>query len=416
MKNTSKNIIKAGSALFLAALLTACGGNKKETEAAVETEVHDENENAVEITAEQYQNIKLELALPEKKALSGLLKVNGFVDVPPQNLVSITSQMGGIISSTSLLQGSSVQKGQVIAVLENQDFVQLQQDYLESKSQLELSSAEYQRQQTLASQNVNSQKKLQQSKSQFQIDKVRENALKQRLRLININAASLTAESIRSRVNIYSPITGYVTKVNVNTGEFVNPNDSMFEIVDNSNLHIELKVFEKDAEKVRAGQVVRFNLTNDDKEQKAVVQLVGKEIATDKTVTVHAIASGSKKFIPGTYLKAYIETGTNEVNALPNSAVINFEGKNYVFIEKAAEHMAKDEGEHGHDEKKSEKEKEAEGQTFHFKMIEVTTGTSDGGYIQVDFPKNIDTTRKIVTKGAYDLLSKLKNSEEHAGH
>lgn len=426
MKKTIQNIIRITSVLLLAIFITSCGGNKSdsaEAKAAPAEEAHEENENSVEVTASQYKAIGITLGSPEMRSLSGLLKVSGFIDVPPQNLVSVTTQMGGIVKSTPLLPGSTVSKGQVIAVLQNQDYVQLQQDYLESKSQLELADSEFKRQQALATQNVNSQKTLQQAKSQFQIIQARENALKQRLRLININPGSLSPSNIKSEINIYAPISGYVTKVNVNTGKFVNPNDVMFEIVDNSNLHVELKVFEKDADKVKPGQGVRFILANgpDTVQQQAVVKLVGKEIAADKTVTVHAVAKGSKNFIPGTYLKAFIEAHTSQVLALPLSAVVDFQNKKYIFVAKAAgkeEGHAEEKGEagHKHDPKESEHEKEAEGESFHFEILEVITGTSDGGYIQVELPKGFDAKEKIVLKGAYDLLSKLKNSEEHEGH
>ena len=153
--------------------------------------------------------------------------------------------MGGIVKSTPLLQGSTVNKGQVIAVLQNQEYVQLQQDYLENKSQLELADSEYKRQQELAKQNINAQKVLQQAKSQYQTMLSRESALRQRLMLININSATLTPGNIRSTINIYAPINGYVTKVNVNSGKFVSPNDVMFEIVNSANLHVELRYSKK---------------------------------------------------------------------------------------------------------------------------------------------------------------------------
>jgi cobalt-zinc-cadmium efflux system membrane fusion protein len=232
--------------------------------------------------------------------------------------------------------------------------------------------------------------------------------LKQRLRLINISPESLTATNIRSSVNVYAPISGYVTKVNVNNGKFINPNDVMFEIVNSANLHVELNVFEKDAEKVKAGQKVRFNLSNDTVDRVAVVQLVGREINADKTVTVHAIAKGSIKFIPGTYLKAFIETGTSEVTALPESAIVDFQGKKYVF----AHSPVKLTNVHQHEKDEPESVKEAAGESFHFEMVEVITGISDGGYTEVQLPKDLDLKGRIVLKGAYDLLSKMKNSEE----
>jgi cobalt-zinc-cadmium efflux system membrane fusion protein len=398
--------------LTMAFALSSCGDKKAKEENAVNTAdstSHPEDENTVEITKSQYQTVGIALGSAEMKALSGVLKVNGFIDVPPQNLVSITTQMGGIVKSTPLLQGTIVKKGQVIAVLQNQDYVMLQQDYLESKSQLEFTDTEYKRQQTLSQQNVNSQKTVQQSKANYQSTLAKVNALAERLRLININPNSLTAGNIRSQINIYAPITGSVTKVNVNVGKFVNTNDVLFEIVDGSNLHVELNVFEKDAAKVKPGQKVRFSLTNDSTERMATVKLVGKEINPDKTITVHSVASGSGiSFIPGTYLKAYIETGNVEVLSLPESAVVDFEGKKYIFIAKDGQTKQA----HQHQKAESEQQLEAAGEMFHFEMTPITTGIIDAGYVEVQIPENLQTKGNIVLKGAYDLLSKMKNSEE----
>ena len=400
MKRTIQVISRMIYVSLFAVVLTSCGGSTPKSEEKTEVKetqaAGHEDENSVEFTAAQYKTAGITLGSPELKDLSGLLKVNGFIDVPPQNLVSVTTQMGGIVKSTPLLQGSTVTKGQVIAVLQNQEYVLLQQDYLESKSQLELADSEYKRQQTLAEQNVNAKKTLQQARAQFQTMLARESALKQRLQLININPASLSAANIRSQINIYAPISGYVTKVNVNTGKFVNPNDAMFEIVNSANLHVELNVFERNASKVKAGQRVRFTMANDTEEQIAVVELVGREINADKTITVHAISKGSTSFIPGAYLKAYIETGTNKVLALPNSAVVDFGGKKYIFVSEGLK-------------------KEGTEEKHHFEMVAVVTGVSDGGFLEVQLPEGMDVTGKVVLKGTYDLLSKLKNSEE-AGH
>ncbi|KAA8475450.1 cobalt-zinc-cadmium efflux system membrane fusion protein [Arcticibacter tournemirensis] len=383
--------------------LVSCGNNKDAEN--TETEVPaKEDANTVELTPAQYKTSGITLGKIEKRSISGTLKVNGFVDVPPENLISITTQMGGIVKSTPLLQGSVVKKGQVIAVLQNQEYVQMQQDYLENKSQLELSESEYNRQQELAKQNVNSQKVLQQAKSQYQTMRSRASALKQRLQLININANSLTPDNIRSTINIYAPINGYVTKVNVNSGKFVSANDVMFEIVNSANLHVELKVFQKDVNKVAKGQKVRFSLPNESEERTATVTLVGREINADRTVTVHCVADfKSKNLTPGAYLQASIETGGSEVDALPETAVVDFEGKKYIFLE-TGKNIA---------EKEQEKTAKTTENTYHFLMVEITTGPTDGGYVQVELPADFDKNNaKIVTKGAYDLLSKMKNSEE----
>lgn len=396
-----KTIIEFKQAIYIlsfATVILASCENKKVAEditAATETAAKEED-NTVELTAAQYKTSGVTLGTIEKKSISGVLKVNGTIDVPPENLISITTQMGGIVKSTPLLQGSTVSKGQIIAVLQNQEYVQLQQDYLENKSQLELADAEYKRQQELARQNINAQKILQQARSQYQTMLSRESALRQRLLLININSATLTPANIRSTINIYAPINGYVTKVNVNSGKFVSPNDVMFEIVNSANLHVELKVFQKDVDLIKKGQKVRFSLQNEAEERVATVTLVGREINEDKTVTVHCVANTqSRNLIPGAYLNALIETGTEEVNALPETAIADFAGKKYVFIETG--------------QRKDEKGEV----NYHFQLLEVAIGSADAGYVEVKLPENFDlATGKVVTKGAYDLISKMKNSEE----
>lgn len=401
MKSMKKNYPLIIAAVFL---LSACGANTTDKTADTDEINKPESENTVAISQAQYQAIGIQLGSAAMKPVSGLLKVSGYIDVPPQNLQSVTTQMGGIIVSTPLLQGSSVTRGQVIATLENQDYVQLQQDYLESRSTLELNEAEYERQQTLASQNVNSRKTLQQAKNQYQVAQARESALRQRLQLINIQAASLTAGNIRSRINIYAPISGYVTKVNVNSGKFVNPNDVMFEIVNGAELHVELNVFEKDAALLKTGQQVRFKLAGDSAERHAVIQLIGREIKPDKTITVHAIATGgSNAFVPGTYLTAKIEVGQKESLTLPEHAVVDYSGKKYIFIAGSAP---------GNGDKGKMITEQHDSATYYFDMQEVTTGEADSGYIQVELPANKDLNGRIVLQGTYDLLSRLKNSEE----
>lgn len=396
-------------AIFITTLaaLTACSNNKEQSITAEKTTKQLDSKPAMQhetiviLTDEQYKAVGLTTESIEKRSLSGLLKVNGFLDVPPQNLVSVTMQIGGIVQSTHLLQGSFVKKGEVIAVLQNQDYVQLQQDYLDTKSKLEYAEAEYKRQQELDKENVNAQKTLQQAKAQYYSLLAAANGIKQKLLLLKLNPDKLTADNISGNVNVYAPTNGYVTKVNVNIGKYVNANDALFEIVNGANLHVELNVFEKDIPKIKAGQKVRFTLANEATERTATITLIGKEINADKTVRVHAIANdgnSSSNFIPGTYLSAKIETVSNMVNALPDEAVVDFEGKKYIFIEKENQPATKD----------------TTAEKMHsFEITEVTTGISEDGFTEVQLPGSIDTTKvKIVIKGAYDLLSKLKNSEE----
>ena len=374
--------------VFTVVLISSCGSKSEE---ATKEEHHEEEASIVELTPEQVKIINLKLGKIEMKDLSGAIKVNGMLDVPPQNLVSISAPMGGFVKSTELLQGVKVTKGQAIVVMQHPDYIQMQQDFLETKSQLEYLELEYNRQKELSKDNVNSQKTLQQAKSQYESMLAKNAGLKSKLMMLGINGEKLTSQTMQNSITINSPISGYVTHVNVNIGMYVNPTDVMFKIVDTEHLHAELTVFEKDVPKIKLGQKVRFTLANETDERTATVYLIGREISTDRTVRIHCLLDKEDlDLLPGMYLKAYVEAGTQRLSALPNEAIVNFEGKDYVFV--------------------------AEKEANHFKMLEVTKGISELGYTEIVTKEGLNNESLIVINGAYDILAKIKNSEEEGGH
>jgi len=390
--------------LFVSVFIVSCG--EKATEKVATEEHHEEEENTVELTAAQVTTAGITLGKIERLQISGTVKVNGVLDAPPQQMVSVSVPLGGFLKSTGLLQGSRVKKGELIAVIENPDYIQMQQDYLEAKSQFEFSNADYERQKELAKENVNSQKALQQAKSSYQTWRAKKNALLAKLKMININLVALEEGNITSTGNVYSPINGYVTEVNVNIGKFVNPSDVLFEIVDTEHLHVELTVFEKDVPKIKLGQKVRFVLANETTDRMATVYLIGREISVDRTIRIHChIDREDTQLLPGMYLKANVETGGALVPALPDESIIDFQGKKYIFVlAEEKERIGESNKDEPHDE----------GQ--HFTMVEIRTGSSELGHTEVIVPEGIDENSKVVIKGAYSILSKIKNSEEEGGH
>lgn len=369
--------------LFIGAVAGSCSEKK---EVNVEQDRHKVPTNVVELTPEQAKVINVETGKMELKDLSGAIKVNGMLDVPPQNLVSISAPMGGFVKSTELLQGMRVAKGETIVVMQHPDYIQMQQDFLETKSQLEYLDAEYKRQQDLAKDNVNSTKTLQQAKAQYEGMLARNAGLKAKLALIGINADKLNSQNIQNTISIISPINGYVTAVNVNIGMYVNPTDIMFKIVDTEHLHAELTVFEKDVPKIRLGQKVRFTLANETTERIATVYLIGREISSDRTVRIHChLDKEDLDLLPGMYLKAYVEAGTRKVPAVPDKAVVSYEGKDYVFVVE---------------------------KNLRYRMVEIKKGISELGYTEIESGDGINDATELVLNGAYDILAKSKNSEE----
>lgn len=385
-----KNIV-LGLVLFLAIAACKQGSEKEAVEAGVEHAA--EETNHVVLTAAQYETAGVETGGFSVRKLSGTVAANGVIDIPPQNLVSISAPLGGFVRKSELLQGMKVQKGEVLAVIENPDFIPIQQDYLETRSKLEFAEQEYQRQSDLSKENVNAQKALQQSASELKVLRARLAGLKERVRTAGVDLAGLEKGHITSVASIRSPIAGSVTVVNVNLGKYVNPTDVMFEIVDTDHLHVELSVFEQDIPKVKLGQLVRFRVSNNPgQEDLAKVYLINQKINDDRTVRVHChLEKEDSGLLPQNFVKAIIETGANPVNALPDEAVVDFEGKSYVFV------------------------KDPKGERS-FDMVEVTRGISENGFTEVKMPAGSSESPQFVLKGAYTLLSKLKNSEEEEGH
>jgi membrane fusion protein, heavy metal efflux system len=370
-------------------LITMLSCNSK-TEAAKE-ETKTEDKALVVLNKEQFKIAEITLGDFEMKNLSGAIKVNGMLDVPPQNLISISPPIGAFLKSTEMLQGMKVSKGQVIAVMQNADFIQMQQDYMEAKSQLEFLEADYKRQGELAKDNVNSKKTFLQAKTLYQSMLAKVNGLKAKLNLLNINIGQIELGQFQNTITMYAPISGYVTQVNVNIGMYVNPTDVMFKIVDTEHLHAELTVFEKDVPQLKIGQKVRFTLANENDERMATVYLIGREIQSDRTVRIHChLDKEDRELLPGMYLKAYVEAGTKSVAALPEKSVVEFEGKNYIFIEQ----MANTDDVHT------------------FKMIVVEKGAVEMEYVEIKPIDAVPLGAKIVINGAYDILAKMKNTEE----
>lgn len=389
---TIKHII-----LFVAiAVLASCSSQPSEVK-----DEHKENDHneVVEFTQAQFDNAKIQIGKVEMKTLSSTLAVTGMIDVPPQNLISISAPLGGYIVNTDLIDGMKIRKGQKLVTLEHQDYIKLQQDYFDKRSQLEYLEKEYARQQKLRNENVNSDKVFQQSTSDYKSMKAQVNGLKEMLSYIGINAENLKEDKISRRITLFSPVNGYISKMNINVGKYCSPTDILFEIVNTEHLHVELTVFEKDLQKIKIDQKVIVQLPGSENERiDAKVYIIGRTISSDRTVKVHAhFEKESNHLAPGMYVNGKIELDENKVQAVPDAAILRFQGKFFVVLSKGT----------GIENGKK---------MYNFELKEVEVGVSEFGFTEIRSLNNDLKDDQIVINGAYSILAKLKNSEEEGGH
>ncbi len=381
-KTLSSNAIGIAGMLFALSLGTGCGS---EPSAQAEPAAHDAN--TVKLTDVQRTQAGIELGRMERRDLGMLLPVQGVIDVPPQNLVSVSAPLGGYLRSTDLLPGMEVQKGQALAILEDARFVQLQQDYLVTEGRVKLLEQDFERQRALNASKTTSDKAFQEVATELNTQRVTLKALAEQLRLIGVDPAALTTEGISRTVALRSPIHGWVAKVNVNIGRYVQPTDVLFELVDPKDIHLALTVFEKDLPLVRVGQEVHAHPTARPEENyKAEVILVGRSLDQDRSTIVHChFTKAPKDLVPGMAMAAQLESRTDSVWCVPEEAVVRAAEGPVVFVANA---------------------------DGSYTLVPVKAGANEYGWAELVEPQAELRNGQIVVKGAYSLLSALRNGGE----
>ena len=366
------------------AVLTSCGSKQTKIETAEETPM----ENSVELTDAQLKNSDIQTGSIHQQNISSLLKVNGKIEVPPQNMVSVSVPMGGYLKSTKLLAGMHISKGEIIATMEDQQYIQLQQDYLTATAHFGSIEKEFLRQKGLNQNKASSDKIFEKAQAEYLSQKVLIKSLSEKLKLIGVNPENLNENTISRSINIPSPIDGFVSQVKMNIGKYVTPSDVLFELVNPADIHLQLTIFEKDLDKVSIGQkIFAYNNTNPNKKYTCEIILIGKDVSPERAVQVQChFEQYDKSLLPGMYMNAEVEVSTNNAFVISNDGLVRFEGKQYVFTQT--------------DNKK-------------YQIQEVSTQNTENGFTQITFPDSTEMRNKIfVTKGAYTLLMKMKNTEE----
>jgi cobalt-zinc-cadmium efflux system membrane fusion protein len=364
--------------LFSFAFL-ACGNQEKNknTETIVD-------KSEIIITKAQFNSEKMELGQISEQAFNTVIKTNGMIDVPPENKASVSTFVGGYVTKIPLLIGDKVVKGQLVASLKNIEFVEMQQQYLEISEQLAYLKNEFIRQKTLFEEQITSQKNYLKAESIYKSNLATYNGLRQKLQMLNINPTAVERGQITSTINIYAPISGYITKVNVSNGTFVSSASELLEIVNTNHIHLELSVFEKDILKIKKEQKILFKVSEtSNKMYDAQVYLVGTSINSDRTIKVHGHIHEEEKmkFITGMFVEADIICDSKKEISLPKSAIIQDENNYFALI------LA--------DEKENK---------YQFKKIKLTIGLEDENYVQVKNPEVFEN-KKVLTKGVFMLLN-----------
>ncbi|WP_264537160.1 efflux RND transporter periplasmic adaptor subunit [Flavobacterium sp. N1736] len=398
MKNIKYTISRTSTLLFIAflmAIIMSCNKQKAE-----ETHEEEKSESEIALTPEQFKTVGIKFGKIENRNLNTIIKANGYTTVPPQKSAKIATLLGGTVKDIFVLEGTFVNKGKVLATIQNLEVVGMLEDYKSAAANIEYLQLEYNRQKTLSDENVNPRKTFQEVKAKLAVERAKAQAAKNRLQALNVSTSSNNA-----LIPIIAPISGYVGNINIAKGAFAETGIPLFEVVDNSQMHLDLNVYEKDLGSISIGQEVDFILTNQsNKSIKGKIFGINKSFSNEsKTVAVHAKINpdDAKGLISGMYVSANINLNNATVPALPKAAIVKNGDKFFIFI-KENTLLQKD-----------TKQNSKEHEEIHFNAIEVIPGATDMGFTEVKFITSIPADSQIVTEGAFYLLSAQKGGGEH---
>ncbi len=376
--------------IVLFSLFAACSTEKKQENNTQNTEKTSPEtqakEDIIALNQTQFKVNEMEIGKPEQMDFPQYVEVSGMIDVPPKNKASISPVMGGYVQSFNLLEGDYVKKGQVLFSLKNPDFVQMQEQFLETKNSLDYLKSDYERQKQLKEEQITSTKKYLKAKSDYQSAVSRYQSLRKQLQMLNINPDRLTSSTIRSTIYITSPLNGYVTDINMEKGIYLEPAQVAMKVVDTRHKHVEMKVYEKDIQKIKTGQDFVFYQPDFPQEvYEGEVHLIGKSIdPKQRTVNVHGHLENEKSaanLLPGMFVTAQIATDLHKALVVPETAIVDDGEKQYVLVLK---------------------KKEAD--QYYFVPVEVKPGKSWKNKIEILNTEVIPVNAEILTRGGYYLI------------
>jgi membrane fusion protein, heavy metal efflux system len=382
--NTTKLNIFALLSLVTLILTTSCS-KEEPADNGIDVAEAPEDSQEIVLTEDQFKTMKMEWGPLHTGEFSEEISVQGTVQIPVEGMREISAYYGGYVQDLKLLEGQPVRKGEVLFTLENPDFIRLQQDYLETKSQLNYLKAEFERQRTLASEQISAQKNFLKAEADYQSALAKSESLKKQLSLIQINADQLTPQSIKTKVTVTSPISGFVDEVFVVPGQFLPAAGKAVSLLSREHIHVELVLFEKDAGRVHPGQKVEFSSPDTPGEVLvAKIYVIGQSINEQRQINIHAHLIDERqesKLTPGMFLQARIQLDPKVSLAVPEESVFEVDQDHYILIQKS----------------KNEK-------GYVLEKVKVIPGSKGKHYLAIEPEKALDSTTVVLVKGGFNLL------------
>jgi cobalt-zinc-cadmium efflux system membrane fusion protein len=328
----------------------------------------------------------MEIGSIEKAAFFSKVRATGILDVPPSRRAELNVYFGGYVKEVDLLPGDAVKKGDVLFILEDPVYLEIQSEFLQSRDALKYLKNDFERQRALRADSISSEKKYLKSEEEYQSALSRYESLREKVKLLNIDPDRLNASSISSLRKVKAPISGTVSEMHLKLGSYVKPSEKAICIINTEHLHVELKVFEKDLKAIKEGQTILFSLQNDSKRTyTAEVHLINRQIdPEERSLQLHGHLpedSTYEDLYPGMYVEAQILTASDTLPAIASQAVVEKNGRYFAALVKAEN-----------------------GDQIVIEEIEILPIKMNDEYVAIKNISDIPENAKFILKGAFNLI------------
>lgn len=334
----------------------------------------------------------------ERRKVAVHLALTGEVRFDERRVAHVSSPVEGIVQKAYVTLGDEVKKGEPLVGIESVAIGEAQSAYLEARGLLALARRNFERVRELRQEGISSEKEFLQATQDFEAAEIRaEGALGKltRLGMDPTEARELTNESTRGRLVLLAPMDGTVLDMHAVSGEFVTTEASLVTAGDNTTVWVWADLYEREISAVRRGQAIEKLAASvsvkayPGEEFPGVVDLVSPAMdEVSRTVKVRVeVENGDGLLLSGMFaaVKLFLP-GTDEVIAVPRDAVLEDEGRSFVFVHHQGDYYVR---------------------------RPVITGRTWAGWVEIE--KGLQPTQTVVTEGAFLMKSDVLRSKMGAG-
>jgi cobalt-zinc-cadmium efflux system membrane fusion protein len=370
--------------IILSILLFSISCHQK-SDAILESEMIEELgdiDRSISVTKSQFESSNYQLQRMSQKEVMDVLPAYGEIHLPDKNRYAVSSHISGIVSNMYLIKGDYVRKGQLLFNLTNPELISWQEELLETKGKLVYLKDESDRQEAISKANISAYKTYVKALSDYNVAEAKKAGLEAKLKLVGISPDQVSLTNLNSTLSVYAPISGYVSEIGVYNGVSMIASHPALTIDDTRHMHLELRVMEKDAGKIKLEQKVFFKLNDSDDPIVGAIHIIEKSIDQDRMLGMHCHLEkdNNPALIAGMNIKASIVLGRRMVYALPIETLVTIQKEEFVLVRESTS-------------------------DYSFKERKVVVGEKFDGYFEILNIADFKESDEFLTKGAFDIVT-----------